>query len=72
MAKISAPYFGTQRFDRTRESRYHVHTASGLLHANFRFPSLDYKDLIKLTGILTKDAREIEKMYCLAVFNVRI
>lgn len=69
-SKISPGFFATKRFDRTRESRYHVHTASGLLHADFRFPSLDYKDLIKLTGILTKDAREVEKMYRWAVFNV--
>ena len=50
--------------------RFHMHTAAGLLHANFRFPSLDYEDLITLTGYLTKDIREVEKMYRLAVFNV--
>src|SRR5690606_29809205 len=42
----------------------------GLLHSDFRTPSLDYEDLIALTGFLTKDIREVEKMYRLAVFNV--
>ena len=47
-----------------------MHTASGLLHNDFRVPSLDYEDLLNLTGALTKDIREVEKMYRLAVFNV--
>ena len=63
-------YFATQRFDREGDKRLHMHTASGLLHSNFRTPSLDYEDLIALTGALTKDVREIEKMFRLAVFNV--
>ncbi|MCR9228285.1 MAG: type II toxin-antitoxin system HipA family toxin [Flavobacteriaceae bacterium] len=63
-------YFATQRFDRVGEKRFHMHTASGLLHSNFRIPSLDYEDLITLTGVLTRDVREVEKMFRLAVFNV--
>lgn len=63
-------YFATQRFDREGNQRLHMHTASGLLHSDFRIPSLDYEDLITLTGVLTKDIREVEKMYRLAVFNV--
>ena len=63
-------YFATKRFDRKGNQRLHTHTASGLLHSNFRTPSLDYEDLITLTGILTQDIREVEKMYRLAVFNV--
>ncbi|MBO6830612.1 MAG: type II toxin-antitoxin system HipA family toxin [Muricauda sp.] len=63
-------YFATQRFDREGDKRFHMHTASGLLHSNFRIPSLDYEDLIALTGVLTKDVREVEKMFRLAVFNV--
>lgn len=69
-AANSAGYFATKRFDRQKGKRLHMHTASGLLHSNFRTPSLDYEDLIALTGYLTKDVREIEKMYRLAVFNV--
>lgn len=63
-------YFAVKRFDRNGSKRYHMHTAAGLLHTDFRTPSLDYEDLLNLTGALTKDAREVEKMYRLAVFNV--
>jgi serine/threonine-protein kinase HipA len=66
----SAGYFAVKRFDRDGKKRLHMHTASGLLHSDFRTPSQDYEDLLTLTGALTKDSREIEKMYRLAVFNV--
>ncbi|NBK24924.1 MAG: type II toxin-antitoxin system HipA family toxin [Spirochaetia bacterium] len=63
-------YFAAKRFDRDGTKRVHMHTACGLLHADFRSPSLDYKDLINLTFLLTRDIREAEKMFRLAVFNV--
>ena len=69
-ASKGAGYFATQRFDRIGNRRFHMHTASGLLHSDFRIPSLDYEDLITLTGVLTQDTREVEKMYRLAVFNM--
>lgn len=69
-AKNNAGYFATKRFDRQNGKRLHVHTACGLLHSDFRTPSLDYEDLIELTGFLTRDVRESTKMFRLAVFNV--
>ncbi|MFD0700131.1 type II toxin-antitoxin system HipA family toxin [Myroides pelagicus] len=63
-------YFAVKRFDRDGKRRLHMHTASGLLHNNFRFPSLDYEDLLSLTGVLTRDICEVKKMFRLAVFNV--
>ena len=63
-------FFGVKRFDREGDKRLHMHTVSGLIHSNFRFPSIDYEDLLSLTMSLTKDFREVEKMYRLAVFNV--
>ena len=73
-AKNGAGYFTTRRFDRKESeggmTRLHVHTAGGLLHSDFRTPSLDYEDLLALTEIMTRDAREVEKMYRHAVFNV--
>ncbi|NBV06555.1 MAG: type II toxin-antitoxin system HipA family toxin [Proteobacteria bacterium] len=69
-AKKGAGYFAVKRFDRNGKERFHMHTACGLLHSDFRVPSLDYEDLIALTSALTKDAREIEKLYQLAVFNL--
>lgn len=63
-------YFAVKRFDREGNKRFHMHTASGLVYSNFRFPSLDYEDLLSLTAVLSKDIREVEKMFRLAVFNV--
>ena len=66
----SSGYFAVKRFDRNGNKRLHMHTVSGLIHSNFRFPSLDYEDLLSLASALTKDIREVEKMFRLAVFNV--
>jgi serine/threonine-protein kinase HipA len=55
---------------RDGRNRLHTHTVCGLLHSDFRTPSLDYEDLLNLTFILTKDIREVKKMFRLAVFNV--
>lgn len=69
-AQNGAGYFTIKRFDRDGNKRYHMHTACGLLHSDFRTPSLDYEDLIALTGMLTRDVREVEKLYKQAVFNI--
>ncbi len=69
-AQRGSGYFAIKRFDRDGEKRYHMHTACGLLHSDFRKPSLDYEDLVALTWMLTRDVREVEKLYQLAVFNV--
>ncbi len=73
-AKNGPGYFTTRRFDRKESeggmTRLHVHTAGGLLHSDFRTPSLDYEDLLALTEVITRDIREVEKMYRHAVFNV--
>lgn len=63
-------YFGVKRFDREGNKRFHMHTACGLLHSDFRTPSLDYEDLMVLTSRLTRDIAEVEKIFRLAVFNV--
>jgi serine/threonine-protein kinase HipA len=63
-------YFGTERFDRKNGERIHMITASGLLHASHRYPSLDYTDLMKATFILTRSMVEVKKVYRLMSFNV--
>lgn len=69
-AKRGFGYFATQRFDLLPDGkRLYMHTACGLLHSDFRVPALDYQDLIKATMMLTRDIREAQKMYRLAVFN---
>lgn len=62
--------FAAQRFDRNDNHRLHVHSASGLLYADIRISSLDYRDLIRLTRAMTRDRRECAAMFTLAVFNV--
>lgn len=69
-AKDGPGYFGIKRFDVSGIERFHMHTACGLLEADYRIPALDYEDLIKLTYILTRNQQEVEKVYRLAVFNV--
>ena len=48
----------------------HIHSISGLLNIDHRFPSLDYETILKVTSWLTKDIRESEKQFRAAVFNV--
>ncbi len=68
-------YFGTRRFDRkmlpdNTLSKMHVVSAGGILETSHRIPNLDYTDLMKLTYMLTKDYREVEKLFRLMCFNV--
>jgi serine/threonine-protein kinase HipA len=63
-------YFATRRFDRTQQGRRHVHTVSGLLEASHKAPSIGYDDLLKLTLLLTRDARYVREMFRRMVFNV--
>lgn len=68
-------YFGGVRFDRIYknedEKRVHMLTAAALLEADFTTPCFDYRDLLKLTKILTRDNRvDVRDMYRLMCFNV--
>ena len=69
-ARNGPGFFGSKRFDKTDNSRVHMHTISGLLHADHRTPSLDYAMIMKATMHLTKDIQESEKQYRVCVFNV--
>ncbi len=62
--------FGIERFDVERGLRVPVLTLAGLLHADFRTPSLSYIDLLRATRFLTRDEREVFKAFERAVFNV--
>lgn len=63
-------YFGIKRFDRKNVGKLHVHSASGLLYASHRYPSLDYTELVKATLALTKNMEEALKVFKQMVFNV--
>lgn len=60
-------YFATTRFDRPR---LHVHTLAGLLHTDHTLPNLDYDHLLRVTGALTRDQRQVAAAFRLMVFNV--
>jgi serine/threonine-protein kinase HipA len=64
-------YFGSRRFDRKANGeKVFMISASGLLNANHRMPVLDYNNLMQATLELTRDYREVEKMFRLMCFNV--
>lgn len=63
-------YFGVKRFDRVKNTFFHIHSVSGLLHVDHHIPSLDYETILKATLCLTEDAREVNKQFRVAVFNV--
>lgn len=69
-SKKGRGYFGVKRFDRTAQGFLHMHTASGLLHADHKLPSLSYETLIKATLWLTRNTHEAERLFRQAVFNV--
>lgn len=69
-------YFGTKRFDRMKnksgqEEKIHMCTADALLEVDFNQPSLDYRELMKLVKILTRDnPMDVENMFFRMCFNV--
>jgi len=69
-SKKDRGYFGVKRFDRVESGYLHMHSLSGLLHVDYRIPSLDYETLVKITQELTKSQEEVEKQFRHAIFNV--
>jgi serine/threonine-protein kinase HipA len=63
-------FFGVERFDRAGNRRFHVHTFGNLIHANFRIPSCDYRQLLDVTRILTRNHQDVLQCYRRMVFNV--
>lgn len=63
-------FFAVRRFDRIGNSKRHVLTLSGFMHADYRIPSMDYEGVLGATGWLTRNVNDIEMAYRLAVFNV--
>lgn len=63
-------YFGTKRFDRIGNKKLHLHSASGLLHDNFRLSNLDYGHLMDASFRLEKSVAAYEKVLKLAAFNL--
>lgn len=71
-SKLGNKYFLVKRFDRNGDKRIHMISAAALLEVDFRAPSLDYNELIKLTRVLTKNDEDVLEMFRRMVFNVLI
>jgi len=68
-------WLALKRFDTTitptgEEGRLHLHSACGLLNADFRVPSLDYEDLIKASSLLCKSPAVGQKIFRRMIFNL--
>ena len=71
-------WLAMERFDRVersngrteKEGRIHMHTVCGLTGADFRSPSLDYEDLIKLGSQLCRSPAAGQEVFRRAVFNL--
>lgn len=61
-------FFATKRFDRLTKT--HMISTSGLLETSHRVPALDYKHLFKLSWFLSKDTKELQRIFDLMCFNV--
>jgi len=63
-------YFTTKRFDISADgTRHHVITAGGLLCTSISQPTLDYSNLLALTGYITQNPKDVEEMFRRMVFN---
>lgn len=71
-SKLGNKYYLIKRFDRNGDKRIHMISAAALLEVDFRAPSLDYNELIKLTRVLTKNDEDVLEMFRRMVFNVLI
>ena len=53
-----------------KEGRLHLHSACGLLDADYRMPSLDYEELIKASSLLCKSPAAGQTMFRRMIFNL--
>lgn len=73
----AAKWLALKRFDYISNpdgtsGRLHMHSACGLLDADFRVPSLDYEDLIKASRVLCKSPAAGQLQFRRAVFNLLV
>ena len=71
-AKRDPQSFGVERFDRTLQGKLHVVSVAGLIGADYRLPSIDYKHIFQVCAVLTHSVAELWKVYRLMVFNYLI
>ena len=74
-ASDASHWLAVQRFDWINHSngpsgRFHMHSACGLLDADFRSPTLDYESLIKASSLLCKSPLVGQIQFRRAMFNL--
>lgn len=62
--------FAIQRFDREDQRRIFSASAAGLLGLDWRLPSLDYEQLMRLTFRLTKSVSSTREIFRRMIFNL--
>lgn len=62
--------FGVRRFDRLQDMRIPVLSMAGALQADFQMPSLDYTDILRATGMITRSQNQREIQARRMIFNV--
>lgn len=67
---VDGKYFAARRFDIKDGHRLHVATAGAILGISIRELTMDYRNLLHLTGYLTQDSAQVEQMFRRMVFNV--
>ena len=71
IALIKDKYFAVERFDISPQGeRLHVVTAAALLKTDFRRQTVDYTNLLAMTGYLTQDPVQVEEMFRRMVMNL--
>lgn len=72
VGKAQRTWLALKRFDwvYNQAGRLHMHSACGLLGADFRLPSLDYQTLIAATRRLCKSPAAAQLQFRRAVFNL--
>jgi len=64
-------HFMIKRFDRVDNERLHLHSLSGMTHANIHVPKhYSYDNLLRLTRHITGEQRAVEEQYRRMVFNI--
>jgi serine/threonine-protein kinase HipA len=62
--------FGIARFDRRDSLRVPIQSFAAMLDVDFSNAHADYRDLLMLVKRITRDQREVEKLFRRCVFNV--
>jgi serine/threonine-protein kinase HipA len=70
LAAAKSAAFGVARFDREGGRRVPIQSFAALMDVDFRGAMADYRELLRMVMLLTRDRREVEQMFLRCVFNV--